>query len=94
MASQPVSVATAGASSGGAGAGGGGYVIQGSYVLGGGGAAAASGGGQSYASPNSRAPPATVSSHGQSGTPLVTVPPVLKTSWRERSSPSGAVAVR
>ncbi|XP_068995864.1 MHC class II regulatory factor RFX1 isoform X1 [Embiotoca jacksoni] len=46
--SQPVSVA--------GGSGGGGYVIQGSYVLGGGGG----GGGQSYSSPNSRAPPATV----------------------------------
>ncbi|XP_078133775.1 MHC class II regulatory factor RFX1 isoform X2 [Sander vitreus] len=56
--SQPVSVATAGANSGGAAAGGGGYVIQGGYVLGG--AAAAGGGGQSYSSPNSRAPPATV----------------------------------
>ncbi|XP_028263392.1 MHC class II regulatory factor RFX1 isoform X2 [Parambassis ranga] len=51
--SQPVSVATAGANSGTAAAGGGGYVIQGGYVLGG-------GGGQSYSSPNSRAPPATV----------------------------------
>ncbi|KAF1394873.1 hypothetical protein PFLUV_G00005650 [Perca fluviatilis] len=58
--SQPVSVATAGANSGGAAAGGGGYVIQGGYVLGGGGGAAAGGGGQSYSSPNSRAPPATV----------------------------------
>ncbi|XP_049427853.1 MHC class II regulatory factor RFX1 isoform X1 [Epinephelus fuscoguttatus] len=65
--SQPVTVATAGANSGGAAAGGGGYVIQGGYVLGGGGAAVASGGGggggggaQSYSSPNSRAPPATV----------------------------------
>lgn len=56
--SQPVSVATTGASSG--GAGGGGYVIQGGYVLGG-------GGGQSYSSPNSRAPPATVSARVQSG---------------------------
>ncbi|XP_028452558.1 MHC class II regulatory factor RFX1 isoform X3 [Perca flavescens] len=56
--SQPVSVATAGANSGGAAAGGGGYVIQGGYVLGGGGGAG--GGGQSYSSPNSRAPPATV----------------------------------
>lgn len=59
--SQAVSVATAGAGSGGAAAGGGGYVIQGGYVLGGaGGAAGAGGGGQSYSSPNSRAPPATV----------------------------------
>ncbi|XP_076584008.1 MHC class II regulatory factor RFX1 isoform X4 [Chaetodon auriga] len=59
--SQPVSVATAGANSGGAAGGGGGYVIQGGYVLGGGGGAAAGGGGgQSYSSPNSRAPPATV----------------------------------
>uniref|UniRef100_A0A671TKN2 Regulatory factor X1 n=1 Tax=Sparus aurata TaxID=8175 RepID=A0A671TKN2_SPAAU len=61
--SQPVSVATAGANSGGAAVSGGGYVIQGGYVLGGGGAAAAAaagGGGQSYSSPNSRAPPATV----------------------------------
>lgn len=65
--SQPVSVATTGASSG--GAGGGGYVIQGGYVLGGGGGAAAGGGGggQSYSSPNSRAPPATVSARVQSG---------------------------
>ncbi|KAK1885937.1 MHC class II regulatory factor RFX1 [Dissostichus eleginoides] len=55
--SQAVSVATAGANSGGASAGGGGYVIQGGYVLGGG---ATGGGGQSYSSPNSRAPPATV----------------------------------
>uniref|UniRef100_A0A8C9YS71 Regulatory factor X1 n=1 Tax=Sander lucioperca TaxID=283035 RepID=A0A8C9YS71_SANLU len=60
--SQPVSVATAGANSGGAAAGGGGYVIQGGYVLGG---AAAGGGGQSYSSPNSRAPPATVSTQVQ-----------------------------
>lgn len=59
--SQPVSVATAGANSGAAAAGGAGYVIQGGYVLGGGGGAAAGGGGgQSYSSPNSRAPPATV----------------------------------
>nr|XP_046262262.1 MHC class II regulatory factor RFX1 isoform X7 [Scatophagus argus] len=62
--SQPVSVAAAGASSGGAAAGGAGYVIQGGYVLGGAGGAAAAGGGggggQSYSSPNSRAPPATV----------------------------------
>ncbi|XP_041822805.1 MHC class II regulatory factor RFX1 isoform X3 [Chelmon rostratus] len=59
--SQPVSVATAGANSGGAAGGGGGYIIQGGYVLGGGGGAAAGGGGgQSYSSPNSRAPPATV----------------------------------
>ncbi|XP_010740327.2 MHC class II regulatory factor RFX1 isoform X3 [Larimichthys crocea] len=61
--SQSVSVATAGANSGGAAAGGGGYVIQGGYVLGGGGGAGAGGGGgggQSYSSPNSRAPPATV----------------------------------
>nr|XP_020451705.1 MHC class II regulatory factor RFX1 isoform X2 [Monopterus albus] len=67
--SQPVSVATGGASSGTAAAGGAGYVIQGGYALGGGGAAAAAatgggggggGGGQSYTSPNSRAPPATV----------------------------------
>ncbi|XP_053188380.1 MHC class II regulatory factor RFX1 isoform X3 [Scomber japonicus] len=59
--SQPVSVAT-GANSGGAAVGGGGYVIQGGYVLGAGGAGAATagGGGQSYSSPNSRAPPATV----------------------------------
>lgn len=58
--SQAVSVATAGANSG---AGTAGYVIQGGYMLGGGGAAAAGGGGggQSYSSPNSRAPPATVS---------------------------------
>ncbi|KAG7223786.1 hypothetical protein INR49_026469 [Caranx melampygus] len=57
--SQPVSVATGGANSGAAAAGGAGYVIQGGYVLGGGGGASA-GGGQSYSSPNSRAPPATV----------------------------------
>lgn len=48
---QPVSVATTAASSGAAAAGGG-YAIPGGYVL---------GGGQSYSSPNSRAPPATVS---------------------------------
>uniref|UniRef100_A0A3B5ABX6 Regulatory factor X1 n=1 Tax=Stegastes partitus TaxID=144197 RepID=A0A3B5ABX6_9TELE len=61
VASQPVSVATGGANSGAAAAGGGGYVIQGGYVLGGGGGGAgAAGGGQSYSSPNSRAPPATV----------------------------------
>ncbi|XP_013882325.1 MHC class II regulatory factor RFX1 isoform X2 [Austrofundulus limnaeus] len=58
VSSQAVSVATAGASSGGAAAGGSGYVIQGSYPLGGG--AGGGGGGQSYSSPNSRAPPATV----------------------------------
>ncbi|CAI5679473.1 unnamed protein product [Oreochromis niloticus] len=60
--SQPVSVATAGASSTAAAAGGGGYVIQGGYVLGAGGTptAGGGGGGQSYSSPNSRAPPATV----------------------------------
>ncbi|XP_061576646.1 MHC class II regulatory factor RFX1 [Cololabis saira] len=57
--SQAVSVATAGVNSGAAAVtGGGGYVIQGGYVLGGG--AAAGVGGQSYSSPNSRAPPATV----------------------------------
>uniref|UniRef100_H3D985 Regulatory factor X1 n=1 Tax=Tetraodon nigroviridis TaxID=99883 RepID=H3D985_TETNG len=50
---QPVSVATAAAGSGAAAAGGG-YGVQGGYLLGG-------GGGQSYSSPNSRAPPATVS---------------------------------
>lgn len=49
---QPVSVATTAASSGAAAAGGG-YALQGGYILG--------GGGQSYSSPNSRAPPATVS---------------------------------
>ncbi|XP_062243624.1 MHC class II regulatory factor RFX1 isoform X2 [Platichthys flesus] len=59
-----VSVATGGANSG-AAAGGAGYIVQGSYVLGGGGGASAGGGGgggggQSYTSPNSRAPPATV----------------------------------
>ncbi|XP_074485064.1 MHC class II regulatory factor RFX1 isoform X1 [Sebastes fasciatus] len=53
--SQSVSVATAGANSGGVAPSGGGYIIQGGYVLGGG-----AGGGQSYSSPNSRAPPATV----------------------------------
>ncbi|XP_020511376.1 MHC class II regulatory factor RFX1 isoform X2 [Labrus bergylta] len=58
--SQSVSVATAGANSGGAAVGGGGYVIQGGYMLGGGGAAGGGVGGQSYSSPNSRAPPATV----------------------------------
>ncbi|XP_035027373.1 MHC class II regulatory factor RFX1 isoform X3 [Hippoglossus stenolepis] len=58
-----VSVATGGANSGAAAAGGAGYVVQGSYVLGGGGggsSAGGGGGGQSYTSPNSRAPPATV----------------------------------
>ncbi|KAM8878409.1 MHC class II regulatory factor RFX1 isoform 2-T2 [Spinachia spinachia] len=55
--SQSVSVATGGANCGGAVAGAGGYVIQGSYMLGGG---AAGGGGQTFSSPNSRAPPATV----------------------------------
>ncbi|XP_054635205.1 MHC class II regulatory factor RFX1 isoform X3 [Dunckerocampus dactyliophorus] len=55
--SQTVSVGAAGATSGGTSAGGGGYVIQGAYVLGGG---AGTGAGQSYSSPNSRAPPATV----------------------------------
>uniref|UniRef100_A0A1A8CAT4 Regulatory factor X, 1b (Influences HLA class II expression) n=2 Tax=Nothobranchius kadleci TaxID=1051664 RepID=A0A1A8CAT4_NOTKA len=54
--SQSVAVATAGAGSGAAAAGGGRYIIQGSYMLGGG----DGGGGQSYSSPNSRAPPATV----------------------------------
>ncbi|XP_008408853.1 MHC class II regulatory factor RFX1 isoform X1 [Poecilia reticulata] len=59
--SQAVSVATAGANSGAGAAGAAGYVIQGGYLLGGGGAAAGGGGGaQSYSSPNSRAPPATV----------------------------------
>ncbi|KAM9314216.1 MHC class II regulatory factor RFX1 isoform 3-T4 [Pholidichthys leucotaenia] len=60
--SQPVSVATAATNSTAAVAGGGGFVVQGGYVLGGGGGAtaAAGGGGQSYSSPNSRAPPATV----------------------------------
>ncbi|MEQ2262185.1 DNA binding protein, partial [Xenotaenia resolanae] len=56
--SQPVSVATAGANSGAAAAGAGGFV-QGGYMLGGG-ASTGGGGGQSYTSPNSRAPPATV----------------------------------
>ncbi|KAM6940189.1 MHC class II regulatory factor RFX1 [Xenentodon cancila] len=59
--SQPVSVATAVNSGAAAVTGGGGYVIQGGYVLGGGAVGAAAGGvGQSYSSPNSRAPPATV----------------------------------
>ncbi|XP_034543878.1 MHC class II regulatory factor RFX1 isoform X2 [Notolabrus celidotus] len=58
LTSQSVSVTTAGANSG-AAAGGGGFVIQGGYVLGGG-AGGGGGGGQSYSSPNSRAPPATV----------------------------------
>ncbi|XP_037107708.1 MHC class II regulatory factor RFX1 isoform X2 [Syngnathus acus] len=49
------SVAAAAAAIGGTSASGSGYVIQGAYLLGGGG-----GGGQSYSSPNSRAPPATV----------------------------------
>lgn len=68
MTSQPVSVATTGASSGGAPAvGAAGYVIQGSYTLGGGGAGGGGGGGgQSYSGPNSRAPPATVSAQVQS----------------------------
>ncbi|MEQ2163973.1 hypothetical protein GOODEAATRI_001730, partial [Goodea atripinnis] len=56
--SQPVSVATAGANSGVSAAGAGGFV-QGGYMLGGG-ASTGGGGGQSYTSPNSRAPPATV----------------------------------
>ncbi|XP_038140671.1 MHC class II regulatory factor RFX1-like isoform X1 [Cyprinodon tularosa] len=62
VASQSVSMATAGVNTGSAAAatGGGGYVLQGGYMLGGGGAAATGGGGQSYSSPNSRAPPATV----------------------------------
>ncbi|XP_029006647.1 MHC class II regulatory factor RFX1 [Betta splendens] len=62
VASQPVSVATGGANSGAAAAGGAGFVIQGGYVLGAGGGATGAGGGvgQSYSSPNSRAPPATV----------------------------------
>lgn len=70
--SQPVSVATAGGAGSGGGGGGApavagpGYVIQGSYTLGGGGGggggtSGGGGGGQSYSSPNSRAPPATVS---------------------------------
>ncbi|XP_061844126.1 MHC class II regulatory factor RFX1 isoform X1 [Nerophis lumbriciformis] len=50
------SAAVSGATSGGTSAAGAGYVIQGAYVLGGGAAT----GGQSYSSPNSRAPPATV----------------------------------
>lgn len=57
--SQSVSVATAGANSVAAAAGAAGYVVQGGYMLGGG-AATGGGGGQSYSSPNSRAPPATV----------------------------------
>ncbi|XP_035492315.1 MHC class II regulatory factor RFX1 isoform X3 [Scophthalmus maximus] len=56
-----VSLATGGANSGAAAAGGAGYIVQGGYVLGGGGGAAGGGGGgQSFSSPNSRAPPATV----------------------------------
>ncbi|XP_021165857.2 MHC class II regulatory factor RFX1 isoform X1 [Fundulus heteroclitus] len=60
--SQPVSVATAGANSGAAAAaaGAGGFVLPGGYMLGGGAATSGGGGGQSYSSPNSRAPPATV----------------------------------
>lgn len=64
--SQSVSAATTGGAGSGGGApavGGAGYVIQGSYALGGaggGGGGASGGGGQSYSSPNSRAPPATV----------------------------------
>ncbi|XP_061737284.1 MHC class II regulatory factor RFX1 isoform X4 [Nerophis ophidion] len=50
------SAAVSGAASGVTSAAGAGYVIQGAYVLGGGAAT----GGQSYSSPNSRAPPATV----------------------------------
>lgn len=60
---QPVSVATT-AAGGGAAAAGGGYAIQGGYLLGGG------GGGQSYSSPNSRAPPATVSLQLRKSFPL------------------------
>lgn len=89
--SQPVSVATAGANSGTAAAGGGGYVIQGGYVLGGGGAAGG-GGGQSYSSPNSRAPPATVSTKSKHR-----VDPTLKrnfTKFNCVTSFLGAVAVR
>ncbi|XP_019939640.1 MHC class II regulatory factor RFX1 isoform X2 [Paralichthys olivaceus] len=59
-----VSVATGGANSVAAAVGGAGYIVQGSYVLGGGavggGGGGGGGGGQSYTSPNSRAPPATV----------------------------------
>ncbi|XP_077461255.1 MHC class II regulatory factor RFX1-like isoform X1 [Stigmatopora argus] len=51
------SVGAAGAASGGNSGSGAGYVIQGAYLLGGG---AGTGGGQSFSSPNSRAPPATV----------------------------------
>lgn len=97
--SQPVSVATTGASSGGAPAvGGAGYVIQGSYTLGGGGAGGG-GGGQSYSGPNSRAPPATVSAQVQS----LKIYDVLKPQQRENrivpaslnpQTPAGAVAVR
>ncbi|XP_068177488.1 MHC class II regulatory factor RFX1-like isoform X2 [Antennarius striatus] len=60
VASQPLSLATAGEGGGAAGAGG--YVIQGGFVLAGGAAAASGGGGggQNYINPNSRAPPATV----------------------------------
>ncbi|XP_051940831.1 MHC class II regulatory factor RFX1 isoform X4 [Hippocampus zosterae] len=60
--SQPLSssVGTAAATSGGTSASGAGYVIQGAYLLGGGAGTTGGGGGQSYSSPNSRAPPATV----------------------------------
>ncbi|XP_019744801.1 MHC class II regulatory factor RFX1 isoform X2 [Hippocampus comes] len=60
--SQPLSssVGAAAATSGGTSASGGGYVIQGAYLLGGGAGTTGGGGGQSYSSPNSRAPPATV----------------------------------
>ncbi|KAF6739151.1 MHC class II regulatory factor RFX1 [Oryzias melastigma] len=54
---QPIAVATAGAG-GGAAAGGGEYALSVGYVIGG--EAVAGGGSQSYGSPNSRAPPATV----------------------------------
>ncbi|XP_077379932.1 MHC class II regulatory factor RFX1 isoform X7 [Festucalex cinctus] len=57
----PSSVGATAAASGGTSASGAGYVIQGAYLLGGGaGTGGGGGGGQSYSSPNSRAPPATV----------------------------------
>lgn len=61
---QPIAVATAGAG-GGAAAGGGEYALSVGYVIGG--EAVAGGGSQSYGSPNSRAPPATVSRKVQKG---------------------------
>lgn len=62
---QPVAVATAGGSGGDA-AGGGEYAIPVGYIIGGE-AAGSAGGSHNYGSPNSRAPPATVSQNVQKG---------------------------